>query len=305
MKSKIILSMLLILVLIMAPINGALASGSFILQYESRGNEVSKLQQALKDEGYLNGPVDGIYGKATENAVINFQKTHGLRIDGLAGKQTQTSLYGSNSSSSSNSILKLGSKGNEVLKLQQALQNRGYYKGTLDGIYGQGTKSAVSNFQKDSGQAVDGIAGNNTLSALNSNATVSRATTTSRMNYNQDDLYWLARIIHAEAGAEPYEGKVAVGNVILNRVASNNFPNTIYNVIFEYYQDIPQFSPVADGTIYNTPSEESMQAARDALNGSKPVGNSTYFFNPDKAAGTWIVKNKAYLAKIGEHSFYQ
>ncbi len=83
---------------------------------------------------------------------------------------------------------------------------------------------------------------------------------------------------------------MAVGNVILNRVNSKEFPNTIYNVIFEYYGSIPQFSPVADGTIYNTPSQESINAAKDAINGIRPVGNSTYFFNPNKAAGTWIVK---------------
>jgi N-acetylmuramoyl-L-alanine amidase len=306
MKSKKILSMLLILVLIMAPINGAFASESFAtLRYGSRGNDVSRLQQALKDKGY-NISVDGIYGKATENAVINFQKAYGLRIDGIAGKQTQTSLYGN--SPISGSILKVGSRGSDVTKLQQALQNKGYYKGAIDGIYGQGTRTAVSNFQRDCGLVVDGIAGKNTFAALNTNTTiasVSRGTSTARANYNQDDLYWLARIIHAEAGAEPYNGKVAVGNVILNRVNSKDFPNTIYDVIFEYYQNIPQFSPVADGTIYNTPSEESMQAARDALNGSRPVGNSTYFFNPDKAAGTWIVKNKAYVTRIGGHTFYQ
>lgn len=303
MKIKTILSMLLVLVLISTPLNVVLASESYtILKYESKGSEVSRLQQALKDKGY-DLTVDGIYGKATENAVIKFQIANGLRIDGIAGKQTQTILFANNLFS--NSILKVGSRGEEVVKLQQALQSRGYYKGTIDGIYGEGTKTAVSNFQRESGLAVDGIAGSNTFAALYSNTTVSRGTSIIRTNYSQDDLYWLSRIIEAEAGSEPSDGKVAVGNVILNRVNSKDFPNTIYDVIFEYYEDIPQFSPVAEGTIYNNPSEESIQAARDALNGSRPVGNSTYFFNPDKSAGYWIVQNKSYVTRIGGHAFYQ
>lgn len=200
--------------------------------------------------------------------------------------------------------LNIGSRGNDVVKLQTELKNRGMYNSVVDGIYGRITRAAVVSFQKASGIAVDGIAGPQTQSTLYAKkVTVSRSAST--RNYTNDDLYWLARIIHAEAGAEPYQGKVAVGNVVLNRVQSNSFPNTIYNVIFEYYHNIPQFSPVADGTIYNTPSQESIGAAKEALNGARPVGRSTYFFNPDKASGSWIVKNKAYVTKIGGHVFYQ
>lgn len=201
-------------------------------------------------------------------------------------------------------ILKFGSRGNDVIRLQQELQIQGYYQGSIDGIYGKGSENAVINFQRARGLAIDGMAGRQTLSALYNSSTISGGTSSSGTSYSQDDLYWLARIIEAEAGAEPYNGKVAVGNVILNRVKSNEFPNTIYGVIFEYYGSIPQFSPVADGTIYNTPSEESMNAAKDALNGAKPVGNSTYFFNPAKAAGSWIVKNKTYVTRISGHTFY-
>lgn len=304
MKNKRTLSILLVLLLVMIPTIGAYASqGNVTLKFGSKGAEVSKLQQALKNQGYYSSNVDGIYGKGTENAVINFQKANGLKIDGIAGTQTQSKLY--TNSSSNSTALKFGSKGNEVSKLQQALQSRGYYKGAIDGIYGKGTQTAVINFQKDNGLAVDGIAGGRTQSALNSNAAVSRGTTLSRTSNSQDDLYWLARIIHAEAGSEPYNGKVAVGNVILNRVKSKDFPNTVYNVIFEYYKSIPQFSPVADGTINNTPSQESTNAAKDALNGSRPVGDATYFFNPAKAAGSWIVQNKTYVTKIGGHTFYK
>jgi N-acetylmuramoyl-L-alanine amidase len=122
---------------------------------------------------------------------------------------------------------------------------------------------------------------------------------------SNEDVYWLSRIIEAEASGESYTGKVAVGNVIMNRKASNEFPNTIKGVIFESYNGIPQFSPVAEGTIYNTPSASSINAALDAINGSRVVGASTYFFNPDKSSGSWIVNNKTYVTRIGNHVFYR
>ncbi|SCY33987.1 cell wall hydrolase [Alkaliphilus peptidifermentans] len=204
------------------------------------------------------------------------------------------------------SMLRFGSRGNEVVRLQQALQNLAYYNFTVDGIYGKITERAVINFQIDSRIRIDGIAGPQTQSTLYGKTNpVSTRSNTVTASINTGDVYWLARIIHAEAAGEPYRGKVAVGNVVLNRVNSKDFPNTIYNVIFEYYKNIPQFSPVADGSIYNNPCNECTQAAREAINGSRSVGNSTYFFNPSKAAGTWIVRNKSYVTKIGGHAFYQ
>lgn len=197
-------------------------------------------------------------------------------------------------------LLKYGSRGTAVVKLQQALKTQGYLAGTADGIYGYMTKSAVIKFQTAKKISVDGIAGNQTQTLLYAQTT-SRSTTTTAAT----DLYWLSRIIHAEAEAEPYLGKVAVGNVILNRVNSGTFANTIKGAIFEYSNGLPQFSPVADGTIYNTPSATSIQAARDALAGQRPVGDAMFFFNPDKSAGTWIVQNKTFVKTIGDHDFYR
>ncbi|WP_192929657.1 cell wall hydrolase [Alkaliphilus serpentinus] len=205
------------------------------------------------------------------------------------------------------STLKFGSRGSEVIRLQQALKNKGYFHVNPTGYYGPITERAVINFQIDSKIRIDGIAGPQTQSTLygrSSTSTATRGATVSRVS-SSGDVYWLSRIIHAEAAGEPYRGKVAVGNVVLNRVKSKAFPNTVYSVIFEYYGRIPQFSPVEDGTIYNTPCNECIQAAKDSLNGSRPVGNSTYFFNPSKAAGTWIVRNKSYVTRIGGHVFYQ
>jgi len=194
-------------------------------------------------------------------------------------------------------------KGADVLDLQTNLKQMGYYNFNLDGIYGKITENAVIKFQIDHGIRIDGIAGPETQRTLK-NDSMSKKETSSK-DYNSNDVYWLSRIIEAEARGESYKGKVAVGNVILNRVKSKDFPNTIYNVIFEYFGNIPQFSPVQEGTIYNTPSKESINAAKDAINGYKPVGDATYFFNPNKAAGSWIVKNKSYVSTIGGHAFYR
>lgn len=218
-----------------------------------------------------------------------------------------TSVYAAGSNTESYTLLRFGSRGSEVSKLQQALNDKGFWAGTVDGIFGPRTEKAVISFQKANKIRIDGLAGNQTQSLLYGTTVSTLASRGTSVNRTAEsaDLHWLSRIIHAEAGAEPYNGKVAVGNVIMNRVASTSFPNTIKGVIFEYYKGIPQFSPVADGTIYNTPSAESVQAAKDALNGIKPVGNSTYFFNPDKAEGKWIVNNKTYVTRIGDHVFYK
>ena len=120
----------------------------------------------------------------------------------------------------------------------------------------------------------------------------------------KDSVYWLARIIQAESGAEPYRGKLAVGNVILNRVASTDFPNSIYGVIFDRKNGV-QFTPVANGTIYNTPSAESIRAAEECLRGTRVVGDCLYFFNPKTATkASWIVQNCRYYTSIGDHDFY-
>lgn len=117
------------------------------------------------------------------------------------------------------------------------------------------------------------------------------------------DLYWLARIISAESRGETLEGQIAVGNVVLNRVASKEFPNTIPGVIFDRKHGV-QFEPVSNGTVYSTPTQQSVQAARLALSGSSTAGKALYFYAPALSAGTWINANRTYLATIGCHRFY-
>ncbi len=126
----------------------------------------------------------------------------------------------------------------------------------------------------------------------------------SRGGDRSEDLYWLSRIIHSEAQGESYRGKVAVGSVIVNRVNSGLFPNTIKGVVFDKQNGHVQFSPVIDGTIYNTPSAESIEAAVETLNGVRPVGNALYFLNPKQSTNFWIINNRKYMTTIGLHDFY-
>jgi N-acetylmuramoyl-L-alanine amidase len=126
---------------------------------------------------------------------------------------------------------------------------------------------------------------------------------TNQTNYSENDLYWLSRIIHAEASGEPFDGKVAVGNVVLNRVRSKNYPNTVYGVIFDKKHGV-QYQPTINGAIYNSPSSESMKAAKAAVNGNNNVGKSMFFFNPKKSTSNWISKNRTYYTTIGNHKFY-
>ena len=154
-------------------------------------------------------------------------------------------------------------------------------------------------------EALDcGVSYNSALQrvTLTTQSTGSQETTGS--SAYKDSVYWLARIIQAESGAEPYRGKLAVGNVILNRVASTDFPNSIYGVIFDRKNGV-QFTPVANGTIYNTPSAESIRAAEECLRATRVVGDCLYFFNPKTATkASWIVQNCRYYTSIGDHDFY-
>ncbi|MEG2072161.1 MAG: cell wall hydrolase [Oscillospiraceae bacterium] len=123
------------------------------------------------------------------------------------------------------------------------------------------------------------------------------------VTYNKDDLYWLARIINAEAGNQPLDGKIAVGNVVQNRVADPTCPDTIYGVIFDNKFGV-QFSVTTNGAIYAEPNAESLVAAKLCLEGCNVVGNSIYFVNPDIGVSSWFAKTRAFVATIGEHDFY-
>lgn len=138
--------------------------------------------------------------------------------------------------------------------------------------------------------------GKNVVFTVNSNGPIASAD----VAYNAEDLYWLSHIIYAEAGNQPLEGKIAVGNVVLNRVASSQFPNSVKSVVYQS----GQFTPVANGTIYLEPNAESVKAAKLCLDGANTVGNALFFINPKTSRSSWVARNRTLLTVIAEHAFY-
>ncbi len=192
-------------------------------------------------------------------------------------------------------LSKYGSRGEEVRQIQTKLKRWGYYNGNVDGIYGTKTQEAVRYFQRKNGLKVDGIAGPETLKAMGIfNSSSSSSSSTS----NSNNLNLLARIIYGEARGEPYTGQVAVGAVVMNRVKSSSFPNTISGVIYQS----GAFDAVRDGQINLTPDATAKKAAQDALNGWDPTYGAIYYFNPATATNKWIW-SRPMTVTIGNHRF--
>ena len=192
-------------------------------------------------------------------------------------------------------VLKRGSSGSQVRTLQTKLNNWGYNCGTVDGIFGSKTLAAVKQFQKNNGLTVDGIVGAKTAAALGMTLT---SGSSSNSSYNSSDVYLLAKCIYAESRGEPYLGQVAVGAVVLNRVKSSAFPNSISGVIYQPYA----FTAVLDGQINLEPNETAYSAARDAMNGWDPTNGCLYYYNPATATSSWIWSRTVKLT-IGKHRF--
>ena len=197
------------------------------------------------------------------------------------------------------SLSKYGSRGDEVKKIQTKLKNWGYYTGEVDGIYGVNTEKAVKNFQSKNGLKVDGIVGDETLKALGITSQGNSSNgNTSTSTMNNSDLYLLAKLIHAEARGEKYEGKVAVAATVLNRVSSSSFPNTIAGVIYQK----GAYTCVDDGQKNLEPNDDAKKAARDAINGWDPTSGCIYYFNPNTATSAWIW-SRPQVITIGSHIF--
>ncbi|PKR85929.1 spore cortex-lytic enzyme [Heyndrickxia camelliae] len=243
----------------------------------------------------------------------------------------------------SNQIIQRGATGDDVIELQARLQNIGYYKGKIDGVFGWGTYWALRNFQEKFGLPIDGLAGASTKAKLvsasnynrdfvmeqirkgndftyyggvdidkqikpkssstNANSTkpnnTSNVTATNVPNgYSQNDIKLMSNAVYGESRGEPYEGQVAVAAVILNRVESSSFPNTVSGVIFQP----GAFTAVADGQIWLTPNKTAENAVMDAINGWDPTGNALYYFNPATATSKWIW-SRPQIKQIGKHIF--
>ena len=189
--------------------------------------------------------------------------------------------------------LSRGDEGIDVAVLQQKLKQLNYYSGNIDGIYGGGTVEAVKRFQSENGLKVDGVFGQSSFDLM--------PELKAELSYNisRDEIILLARIIHGEARGEDFKGKVAVGSVILNRIKSNRFPNTIRDVILQK----GQFSSLMDGQANYYPGEEELQAARASLLGYDPTMGSIFFYNPDIATNTAWISQRNFVTRIGGHVF--
>lgn len=194
-------------------------------------------------------------------------------------------------------VLKRGSSGSQVVTLQTKLKRWGYYSYTIDGIFGSRTEAAVRYFQRVNSLTVDGIAGAQTLRALGM-STGSSSQASSSSSSTSNDAYLLARLVYGEARGEPYKGQVAVAAVVLNRVESSSFPNSIAGVIYQS----GAFSVVADGQINLSPDETAIKAAKDAMNGWDPTNGCLYYYNPQKTSNRWMLSKPVALT-IGEHVF--
>ncbi|NPV27082.1 MAG: spore cortex-lytic enzyme [Firmicutes bacterium] len=192
-----------------------------------------------------------------------------------------------------------GSSGRDVRLVQWKLQQWGYYRGPIDGIYGPRTFAAVKDFQRKNGLTPDGVCGNATWAALGfSTGPVTRTAVSTRGVSYSDEVEILARAITGEARGEPYIGQVAVGAVILNRVRSGKFPNSIAGVVYQP----GAFTAVADGQINLEPTPEARRAAIDALNGWDPTYGALYYYNPAKTTNQWIY-GRPIITQIGKHIF--
>lgn len=191
-------------------------------------------------------------------------------------------------------LLRYGSRGESVRQVQSRLNKLGYWCGTADGIFGVNTRSAVRRFQSAKGLSVDGIVGPKTYSALG----ISSSSSSSSGGYSSSDLYLLARCVYGESRGEPYVGQVAVAAVVLNRVKSAAFPNSISGVIYQPYA----FTCVSDGQLYLEPDQSAYNAARDAMNGWDPTNGCLYYYNPATATSAWIW-SRPIMLQIGRHNF--
>ncbi len=203
-------------------------------------------------------------------------------------------------------VLRQGSSGGEVKEVQRRLKNWGYYTGAVDGIFGAGTKKAVIRFQQKNGLTADGIVGKATYKALGMNDSYNALSGGSNSSggsggvngYTSSDVYLMAKAIYAEGRGESYTGQVAIGAVIMNRVKSPQFPNTIAGVIYQK----GAFTAVDDGQINLEPNDTAYRAARDAMNGWDPTYGCLYYYNPAVATSSWIFSRQT-VTVIGKHVF--
>lgn len=236
-----------------------------VIQRGAVGDDVIELQSRLQYIGYYNGKINGVFDWGTYWALRNFQQAFGLPVDGLAGSTTKDRL------------------------VKVSSYNEQYIKSKVNS--GQN----VTNYGNGNGN-------NNQSANTNNNGAQSApqkpTAANSPQGFSQNDIQLMANAVYGESRGEPFIGQVAVAAVILNRVHSASFPNTVAGVIFQP----GAFTAVSDGQIYLTPNPTAKEAVMDAINGWDPTGHALYYFNPATATSSWIW-NRPQIKKIGKHIF--
>lgn len=270
------------------------------ISYGKTDFNVGAVQARLKTLGYYTGAVDGLWGNGTLAAVLKYQSDKGMTVDGVVGSGTASKLGVTLSSSAKSGGITKGKTAANIKSVQAALRSAGYYNSAVDGAWGRRTLCAVLHFQSDNGLTVDGVVGAGTEKKLGISLSSSGGSTGTgtASNISDSDLTLLARCVYGESRGEPYNGQVAVAAVVLNRVRSSKFPNSIYGVIYQR----GAFTAVSDGQINLTPNQSAYNAARDALNGWDPTGGCLYYYNPATATSSWIWSLTVHI-KIGKHNF--
>ncbi|GGA39288.1 spore cortex-lytic enzyme [Paenibacillus physcomitrellae] len=223
------------------------------------------MQGRLKFLGFYKGDLDSHYGTTTRDAVYTFQKQFGMKPDGIVGAKTKLKLYNATKN----------------WKPEASSYNPNPNQGAAAGNNQAGAEGTTN-------EAPAGGKSEDASSLGSANA----------LNLTENDLKIMANAVNGEARGEPFEGQVAVAAVILNRVKSPSFPNTVSGVIFQP----GAFTAVADGQIWLTPNESSEKAVRQALNGWDPSGGCLYYFNPETATSKWIC-SRPQVKTIGKHIF--
>lgn len=265
-----------------------------VIQQGAVGDDVIELQSRLQYLGFYNGKIDGVFGWGTYWALRNFQYEFGLPIDGLAGQTTKNKLVKATKYDEQH-VKEQIQKGNnfthyggvDMNKQKSPANKGGSGKTTNTPAKQQPTQQKATQNNNQANQAPK----TNTQPQKPSAANVPNG-------FSQNDIQLMANAVYGESRGEPYTGQVAVAAVILNRVESASFPNTVSGVIFE-----PRaFTAVADGQIWLTPNENAKKAVLDAINGWDPTGNAIYYFNPDTATSGWIW-SRPQIKRIGKHIF--
>lgn len=293
--------MLMLSILMVTPPKEASAFSNQVIQQGAVGDDVIELQSRLQYLGFYNGKIDGVFGWGTYWALRNFQYEFGLPIDGLAGAKTKAKLVKASKYNKAHvkEQIKKGNKFTHYGGMDLNKQTKPAPKGNTNQQQKAPKQQTAPKQQAAKQQAPKQQAAKPAPQSQGSGKTPAAPTAANVPNgFSQNDIQLMANAVYGEARGEPYIGQVAIAAVILNRLNSSSFPNTVSGVIFE-----PRaFTAVADGQIWLTPDESAKKAVLDAINGWDPTGEALYYFNPNTATSGWIW-GRPQIKRIGKHIF--